>query len=117
MICAAHGQCDHLDCRGGPFLIVFLEGSDREMHVYIYSSEDGTWSGPTNGPPFTSGRPFQMVPPALVGNALYFLIDATNSILEYDLAKQSVSHDGACRVGNRKGGELQTPALVDGDRS
>ena len=32
-----------------------------------------------------------MVPPALVGNALYFLIDATNSILEYDLAKQSVS--------------------------
>lgn len=32
-----------------------------------------------------------MVPPALVGNALYFLIDAFNSILEYDLAERSVS--------------------------
>ena len=40
VVCAAHGQCDHLDCRRGPFLIVFVEGSDPEgsdplMKVYV----------------------------------------------------------------------------------
>jgi len=60
------------------------------MHVYVYSSEVGAWSQPIYGAPSTTYG-VEMVPTALVGNALYFLIDATNSILEYDLAKRSVS--------------------------
>jgi hypothetical protein len=50
VVCAAHGECDHLDCRRGPFLVVLLDNSGpEEMHVYVYSSEVGTWSGLTYG--------------------------------------------------------------------
>ena len=46
-------------------------------------------SRPTALPPQPMGSKWFL--PPLRGNALYFLIDATNSILEYDLAKRSVS--------------------------
>ncbi|KAG2631324.1 uncharacterized protein LOC120659258 [Panicum virgatum] len=74
VLCAAHGKCDHLDCRRGPFLVVLLDNlGPEDIHVYVYSSEVGTWSGPTYGPP-SPRYGGEMVPPALVGNALYFLI-------------------------------------------
>jgi hypothetical protein len=91
VVCAAHGSCDHLDCSGGPFLVVFLN-SDRpdKMRVYVYSSAAGTWSRPIYGPPSPS-HGIQLVPTALVGNGLYFLIDATNILLKFDLGMRSVS--------------------------
>ncbi|CAN6209177.1 unnamed protein product [Urochloa humidicola] len=92
VLCAAHGTCSHLDCRRGPFLVVFVDSGTEgvDMGVYVYSSEAGIWSGPTYGPPCPTYG-VEMVPAALVGNGLYFLIDATNSILKYDLAARSVS--------------------------
>jgi len=67
VVCAAHGKCDHLDCRRGPFLVVFLDDSGpEEMHVYVYSSEVGACSEPTYGPPSPTYG-VEMVPTALVG--------------------------------------------------
>jgi hypothetical protein len=67
VVCAAHGECDHLDCRRGPFLVVFLDDSGpEEMHVYVYSSEVGACSEPTYGPPSPTYG-VEMVPTALVG--------------------------------------------------
>ncbi|KAF8731354.1 hypothetical protein HU200_016410 [Digitaria exilis] len=90
VVCAAHGACDHLDCRRGPFLVVLLDSGPEMMHLFVYSSETGAWSEPIFGPPSPTYG-VEMVPTALVGNALYFLIDATESILKYDLAARSVS--------------------------
>lgn len=45
---------------------------------------------PSYGPPSPEDG-IEMVPTALVGNALCFLIDASNSILKYDLATRNVS--------------------------
>ncbi|RCV09288.1 hypothetical protein SETIT_2G015600v2 [Setaria italica] len=91
VVCAAHGSCTHLDCRRGPFLVVFLESDlPDKMRVYVYSSEAGAWSGPIYGPPSPSYG-IELVPTSLVGNGLHFLIDATNSILKYDLTMRSVS--------------------------
>ncbi|OEL13554.1 hypothetical protein BAE44_0025426 [Dichanthelium oligosanthes] len=87
---AAHGECDHLACSRGPFLVVFLDSDTEDMRVHVYSSESGAWTGPVYGPPSPTYG-VEMVPTALVGNAIHFLIDATNSILKYDLATRSVS--------------------------
>ncbi|KAF8741035.1 hypothetical protein HU200_013674 [Digitaria exilis] len=91
VVCGAHGVCDHLDCRRKPFLDVFLDSRPKKkMRLFVYSSEAGTWSEPTYGPPSPTNG-VEMVPPALVGNALHFLIDATYIILKYDLATRTVS--------------------------
>ncbi|KXG34824.1 uncharacterized protein LOC8054441 [Sorghum bicolor] len=46
VVCADYAacECDHLDCRRGPFfLVVFLDADDAQMRVHLYSSEDGAW--------------------------------------------------------------------------
>ncbi|KAL6622695.1 hypothetical protein ACP70R_032574 [Stipagrostis hirtigluma subsp. patula] len=93
VLCAAHGTCDHLDCHHGPFLVVFVHSDGSQMSVYIYSSEASAWSEPIYGPQ-SPVYGVDLVPTALAGNALYFVIDASYSILEYDLAtrKMSVIH-------------------------
>ncbi|XP_066396995.1 uncharacterized protein [Miscanthus floridulus] len=90
VVCADYGACDHLVCRRGPFLVVFLDADGAKMRVHVYSSEAGAWSEPSYGPPSPEDG-IEMVPSALVGNALSFLIDATNSILKYDLATRNMS--------------------------
>ncbi|CAL5091980.1 unnamed protein product [Urochloa decumbens] len=84
--------CGHLDCPpAGPFAVVFVgtdEGEGR-TRAYHYSSESGKWSKaafidhPTDC--VTEGRS------TLVGNAVYFIWDESNGILEYDLGKQELS--------------------------
>ncbi|KAL6634068.1 hypothetical protein ACP70R_026739 [Stipagrostis hirtigluma subsp. patula] len=95
VLCAAHGgACDHLDCRNGPFRVVLVEAEDEQMSeqlsVRVYSSEADAWGEPIHLPEYTEYG-VDMVPTALVGNALYFLIDASCSILEYDLVTQKAS--------------------------
>ncbi|KAL6647732.1 hypothetical protein ACP70R_015169 [Stipagrostis hirtigluma subsp. patula] len=89
VLCAAHGTCDHLDCHHGPFLVVFVDSDDAQMRVYVYSSEAAAWSEPIYGPQ-SPVYGVDMVPTALAGNALYFVIDASYSILEYDLATRKM---------------------------
>jgi hypothetical protein len=47
VLCAADG-CDHLDCHGGPFRVVFVATHDYKNVVMAsaYSSETGLWSKP-----------------------------------------------------------------------
>ncbi|CAL5077726.1 unnamed protein product [Urochloa decumbens] len=91
LLCAALG-CGHLDCPpAGPFAVVFVgtdEGEER-TRAYHYSSESGKWSNaafidhPTDR--VTEGRS------VLVENAVYFIWEESNGILQYDLGKQELS--------------------------
>ncbi|KAG2564339.1 hypothetical protein PVAP13_7NG095400 [Panicum virgatum] len=106
VVCAAHGECDHLDCHRGPFLVVFLDDSGpEEMHVYVYSSEVGACSEPTYGPPSPTYG-VEMVP-----TALYDLAKRSVSVLHLplgfvsDFAVLTTSEDGMlgfARVGNSR---------------
>jgi hypothetical protein len=48
VLCAGDGDgCDHLDCHGKPFLVVFVGVAafyDHTMSSYVYSSEANAWS-------------------------------------------------------------------------
>ena len=91
LLCAAPG-CGHLDCPpAGSFAVVFVgtDESEERTQAYHYSSESGKWSKaatvdhPTDR--VTEGRS------ALVENAVYFIWEESNGILEYDLGKQELS--------------------------
>ncbi|CAL5091609.1 unnamed protein product [Urochloa decumbens] len=49
VLCAADG-CDHLDCYGGPFRMVFMGTLEDEDNIVacVYSSETGMWSVPVS---------------------------------------------------------------------
>ncbi|CAL5067235.1 unnamed protein product [Urochloa decumbens] len=49
VFCAADG-CDHLDCHGGPFRVVFMATDDHDLlvKVSVFSSETGVWSTPVS---------------------------------------------------------------------
>ncbi|CAM0903915.1 unnamed protein product [Alopecurus aequalis] len=92
VLCAVDG-CDHLDCHGGPFLVVYL-GTDEDgvAHASVYSSEARAWN------PVTScehpGSFLEVIPgwpKALVGNALYFSCAPSTIILRYDFFIQEIS--------------------------
>ncbi|KAM0869802.1 hypothetical protein ACQ4PT_040443 [Festuca glaucescens] len=65
VLCAVD-DCDHLDCHGGPFLVVHV-GTDEDGVALI------CW------------------PKAHVGNALYFPCTSSTIILRYDLSTQELS--------------------------
>ncbi|KAG0542390.1 hypothetical protein BDA96_02G099600 [Sorghum bicolor] len=82
VVCADYAacECDHLDCRRGPFfLVVFVDADDAQMRVHLYSSEDGAWSEPTYGPP-SPEYGIEMVPTS-----------DCSSFSKYDLATRNVS--------------------------
>ncbi|CAM0903914.1 unnamed protein product [Alopecurus aequalis] len=92
VLCAVDG-CNHLDCDGGPFLVV-LVGTDEYGIAYacVYSSQARAWG------PVTScehpGFPLEVItswPKALVGNSLYFLCTSGTIILRYNLFSQELS--------------------------
>ncbi|KAJ1287500.1 hypothetical protein BS78_02G014600 [Paspalum vaginatum] len=91
VLCAsAAAACDHLDCHRGPFLIVLVGTTGREMLACVYSSEAGAWSEPT----FAQNQSCCSVSPtpsALVGNALHFRCWHKTSVLRYDLATRRMS--------------------------
>ncbi|KAJ1285749.1 hypothetical protein BS78_03G300800 [Paspalum vaginatum] len=89
VLCAARGPCDHLDCCGGPFLVVFVGSVSGEAFICTYSSDAGTWSeliATELGTDCVS-----LMPSVLVGNALYFGFLFRKSLLKYDLESDEMS--------------------------
>ncbi|VAI39367.1 unnamed protein product [Triticum turgidum subsp. durum] len=100
VFCAADG-CDHRDCLGGPFRVVFLFAVvlDEETHVTsacIYSSETGAWGELTSihcniefSMEFTGSYS------VLVDRSvLYFMSDGnadSASVVEYELASRELT--------------------------
>ncbi|XP_051199242.1 uncharacterized protein [Lolium perenne] len=101
VLCATDG-CDHVDCHGGPFLVVFA-GLDRHAFASVYSSVSGGWSDTVfvdypdaameqyPGMEFTrfmdSGLGFTL----LQGNTVYFPCNMSNRVLEYNIAEERLS--------------------------
>ncbi|CAM0947720.1 unnamed protein product [Alopecurus aequalis] len=110
VLCATDG-CDHLDCHGGPFRVVFAATHDYKDIILasVYSSETGAWSVPVclddtcecyaehmrkarNGPLSLFYTPYlQPRRGALVGDAVYFTVRGGNAIVKYDLGKDRLS--------------------------
>ncbi|CAN6170659.1 unnamed protein product [Urochloa humidicola] len=89
ILCATAG-CDHLDCRGGPFLVVVAVTAtdnlwEKHMRAHIYSSEQGTWSQSITELQHHTGYNCtgSKVHGTLVGNAVYFNYELSTKILEY----------------------------------
>ncbi|KAK1684081.1 hypothetical protein QYE76_044929 [Lolium multiflorum] len=63
VLCAVDG-CDHLDCHGGPFLVVYV-GTDEDdvAHACVYSSESCAWS------PVTSYQSGGIKPPSTMASS------------------------------------------------
>ncbi|TVU40930.1 hypothetical protein EJB05_14415, partial [Eragrostis curvula] len=72
VLCAAHDTCDHLYCRGGPFLVVILGADD---YHWIWTETKHVARLPKYG--------VHVVPPVLIGNALYFGIDLSRKASEF----------------------------------
>ncbi|TVU40722.1 hypothetical protein EJB05_14195, partial [Eragrostis curvula] len=84
LLCAADG-CEHLNCHGGPFLVVFVSTDYVHSVIWasVYSSETRNWSAPTS----LQHRGFiDMRPSLIVGDTLCFSLMKGNYILKYDLA-------------------------------
>ncbi|OEL16530.1 hypothetical protein BAE44_0022451 [Dichanthelium oligosanthes] len=88
VISAAGGDCDHLDCHWGSFMVVFVDiKHDKRCSSMIYSSEVGAWSQQTfSERPCLSDHSFKPEPGLLVGNALYFLTNLNPGILKLGFA-------------------------------
>lgn len=87
---------DHLDCRRGPFLVVFVSTLAKEVYTYVYSSQAGAWSHTASAarePADHSTLLFTnaLTRNAVVGNAIYFRLQNQIRILKYDLGVQEIS--------------------------
>ncbi|CAL5078636.1 unnamed protein product [Urochloa decumbens] len=97
VLCAKAG-CDHLDCSGGPFLVVFVGTEDEEGNTWasMYSSETGGWSAMAIADLSASTAVdlhsyIETKPSVLIGDALYFTLELGKAVLKYDLAEQSLT--------------------------
>ncbi|KAK3121796.1 hypothetical protein QOZ80_8BG0661060 [Eleusine coracana subsp. coracana] len=94
VLCGVDG-CDHLDCHGGPFRVVFVgyfvdEEDEAEVFTWAseYTSETGAFSEPST---IQLGCYIETRPSVLSGDALYFSLDQGKRILKYDLVGRSLS--------------------------
>jgi hypothetical protein len=87
---AGAGDCDHLDCHRGPFLVVFAGSESGKTFVCTYSSGAAAWSDPISVED-TEVRMHSLMRGALVGNTLYFGFPSTNAALKYDLVSREMS--------------------------
>ncbi|GJN10394.1 hypothetical protein PR202_ga28482 [Eleusine coracana subsp. coracana] len=115
VVCAVNG-CDHLDCHGGAFQVVFVatEAKSGRVKACVYSSETGAWSRPV-----TLGNDCEIyvqhtkdafqyyyVQPrrvAVIGDEIFITIMETDVIVKLYLWSRKVSSAGAakwvqCRV-------------------
>jgi hypothetical protein len=90
VLCAADG-CGHLDCRGGPFLVVvigsYCDDNADIMWASVYSSETGAW---TTSSSIRLDAYVEQRPSLLAGDALHFSYQQGGraGILKYDLVGQ-----------------------------
>ncbi|VAH52491.1 uncharacterized protein LOC119365862 [Triticum dicoccoides] len=106
VFCAVPG-CDHLDCHGGPFRVVFLVTEDCTdlIKAAVYSSETGAWSTPVT---MDAGCDVQhrrdalaagfyytpYVQPrrgAVIGDEAYFTLRYGNPVVKYNWSKNHIS--------------------------
>ncbi|KAK3126606.1 hypothetical protein QOZ80_7AG0559260 [Eleusine coracana subsp. coracana] len=119
VVCAAAaGECDHLNCHRGPFLVVVLGTYSTKVSTFGYSSDSAAWSEPTTFPHQVYLRKGLGLGGAVVGNALYYVFhgDYISGILKYDLATRGMtsidlppvplSPTGYTQVMTAEGGEL-----------
>ncbi|VAH97701.1 unnamed protein product [Triticum turgidum subsp. durum] len=93
VLCPADG-CDHRDCNGGPFRVVFVFTMVRCVlmwpgvtSVCVYSSETGTWSGELGKISHQfHALTFTCHSSLLLGRSLLYFMSDGGFILEYDLA-------------------------------
>ncbi|CAL5091607.1 unnamed protein product [Urochloa decumbens] len=108
VFCAADG-CDHLDCHGGPFRVVFVATHDYKDDIFasVYSSETCAWSTPVSLDRSSEAyvqhmrdglavRSYYMpyLQPrrgTLVGDAIYFTIRLDNTIVKYEWGQNCLS--------------------------
>ncbi|XP_044967096.1 uncharacterized protein LOC123427182 [Hordeum vulgare subsp. vulgare] len=92
VLCAADG-CDHLDCPGDPFRVVYVGTDDDGIaQACVYSSESRAWSPVTSCEhPDLPLHVWLCRPNAFVGDAVYFLCTEENVVLRYDLFSQELS--------------------------
>ncbi|CAL5091707.1 unnamed protein product [Urochloa decumbens] len=95
VLCAMEG-CDHLDCHGGPFLVVLVEtsnGGEDPLMVSVYLSDTGVWSARTYNIDVDFRFKYFDQPSVLAGDALYFTFGECwmSGILKYDLCKYELS--------------------------
>jgi hypothetical protein len=91
VLCAKDG-CGHLDCHGGPFLVVFVgtydSGQDLDTWASVYSSETGVWSEQVT---IVGVLECVMAKPSLlIGDALYFTLECCR-ILKYDVSRHALT--------------------------
>jgi hypothetical protein len=88
VLCSADG-CDHLDCHGGPFLVVAIGAYEEDTHMWasVYSSETGVW---TTSSSIQLDVYIEERPSLLAGDALYFSAQQGKMILKYDLVGQKL---------------------------
>jgi hypothetical protein len=92
VLCAAHATgCNHLHCRGGPFLVAFVGNLGGMASACVYSSEAGAWGDATTADNTGADTSVDMCPAELVGNALYFLSSQRATLVEYDLGRQKLA--------------------------
>ncbi|KAF8669162.1 hypothetical protein HU200_051489 [Digitaria exilis] len=101
VLCARHG-CDHLDCHGGPFLVVYVGmGHIRCTWATVYSSETGAWSAQasisTDNDDNWNFTPLK--PNLLIGDAIYISIACPAiRIIKYDFGRHGLSMVDAPQV-------------------
>ncbi|CAN6222345.1 unnamed protein product [Urochloa humidicola] len=103
VFCAADG-CDHLDCHGGPFRVVFMATDDRDLlvKVSVFYSETGVWSVPVSlggscecyvrhmEDAIAIQRDHYHLPyvqptrAAVIGDEIYFRLRRAHAIVKYD---------------------------------
>ncbi|CAN6196731.1 unnamed protein product [Urochloa humidicola] len=92
VFCSAAG-CNHLDCHGNRFTVVFVAIKEMKVLDYTYSTEDVLWSWPPNPlaqQPDQDGH-LHLEPSAVVGNKLYFVLEPNTQILEYDVGTREMA--------------------------
>ncbi|CAN6177987.1 unnamed protein product [Urochloa humidicola] len=92
VLCAAvAGACDHLDCHGGPFLVVLSCIVGYAAYFFLYSSIIGSWSEPSMVylNQYTGATQDVVGPSLLIGDRLHFPVG--HQILTYVLATNKPS--------------------------
>ncbi|CAM0874582.1 unnamed protein product [Alopecurus aequalis] len=94
VLCAAGEGCDHTDCHGGPFRVVFIFTSTRYTQTVtsalVYSSQSGAWGDLTSIHLPHCQAYVDVMPSVLVGDTLYFSC-GSKYIFEYQLGVSRLS--------------------------